>query len=390
MGKLNALTVKHAKPGQKLSDGDGLVLHVDTRGRGNWFLRYTSPTTKGRERLMALGPLRDVGLSQARDDASDARALIRQGVDPLDQKQQAREATKIEVRRATTFKDYAETYIASHEAAWKNQQHGRAWRNSLRDHVHPHIGHLAVADIDTTAVLKVLKPIWDTRLEMGRTVRQRIEVILAAAKVEKLREGENPAVWRGHLENLLARHKRTKTHHAALPYSVMPDFWRSLVGDASDAATLLRFIIATATRYSEAALADWSEIDPERKFWTVPAARMKGGQPHVVPLSDAARAALARSRTKSGLIFPSPRTGRKMSDVALVKTAKRHTTLPVTTHGHRSTFRDWIGDQTDFPREIAEEALSHRVGNAVERAYRRGNALAKRRILMEDWAVYLN
>jgi integrase len=168
----------------------------------------------------------------------------------------------------------------------------------------------------------------------------------------------------------------------------MPTFWSALVADTSNAAWLLRFTIATAARYSEAALADWTEIDLERRLWTIPANRMKSGKDHIVPLNDAAMASLSLSATKTGLIFPGPRTGKKMSDVALSKVIRRHTTLPATTHGYRSSFRDWAGDATDFPREVAEQCLAHAVGNDVERAYRRGSALEKRRALMDAWSSY--
>lgn len=388
MGKLTALHVKNSKPGDRLSDGDGLRLDVDRRGRGAWFFRYTSPAS-GKERLMAIGPLRDVGLSEARDLAADARSQIRKRIDPLDVKQREREAAKVEARRETTFKAYAETYISSHESAWKNAVHRRGWRSSLRDHAYPLIGHLAIADVDTEAVLSVLRPIWDCKKETARAVRQRIEMVLASAKVEGLRAGENPAAWKGHLDHLMPRHKRTQRHHDALPYGELPVFWRALATDTSDAAALLRFTIATAARYSEAANAVWSEIDMEKHLWIIPGIRMKAGREHVIPLSDAAMAALKVSHTKIGLIFPGLRSGKKMSDVALAKVIKRYTNTPATTHGFRSTFRDWAGDATDYPREVAEAALAHSVGSAVEQAYRRSTALEKRRALMAAWAGFL-
>jgi len=338
---------------------------------------------------MSLGPLRDVSLAEAREAAALARRQVRLGTDPLEVKRIEREAAKAEKRQAITFQQYATTYITLHESAWKNPVHRRAWRSSLRDHAYPHVGDLAVSDIDTDAVLRVLRPIWDTKKETARALRQRVEMILAAAKVEGLRSGENPAMWRGHLDHLLPRHKRTQRHHDALPYGEIPAFWRALCADSSDASSLLQFIIATVARYSEAANAEWAEIDEERKEWRIPGSRMKAGRGHVVPLSDAALTALTKSRTKAGLIFPASRSGKKMSDVTLVKTVKRHTSLPATTHGFRSTFRDWCGDMTDYPREVAEGCLAHAVGNAVEQAYRRGTALSKRRALLDAWSRFL-
>lgn len=282
----------------------------------------------GKERLTGFGPSRDVSLADAREAAAEARRLIRKGVNPLELKRIAKAEALADARRDVTFKAYTETYIATHEAAWKNAVHRRGWRSSLRDHAMPHIGHLTVADIANDDVLRVLRPIWDTKKETARAVRQRMEMILSAAKVEGLRTGENPASWRGHLDHLLPRHKRTQRHHDALPYDALPSFWQSLTSDTSDAAALLRFTIATVARYSEAALANWSEIDREGKTWTIPAARMKAGRDHVVPLNGAAMAALEMSLTETGLIFPSLRGRKKMSDVTLAKVIKRHTALP--------------------------------------------------------------
>ena len=387
MGKLRKKDIENAQPGDRLSDGDGLRLDIDQNGRGRWFFRFTSPVTR-KERLAGFGPLRDVSLTEARELTAAARSQIRKGIDPLEVKRTARETAKVEERRAVTFRAYADTYISTHETAWKNAVHRRGWRNSLRDYAYPVIGALAVGDVGTDDVLRVLRPIWDAKKETARAVRQRMEMILAAAKVEGLRSGENPAQWKGHLDHLLPRHKRTQVHHAALPYSEFPAFWKSLTADTSDAAALLRFTIATCTRYSEAANAVRSEIDMEKRLWTIPGSRMKGGREHIVPLNDAAVAAIKSSRTEVGLIFPATRSGKKMSDVTLIKCIKRHTTLPATTHGFRSTFRDWTGDCTDFPREIAEATLAHAVGSAVEAAYRRGTALVKRRTLMDAWSNF--
>jgi integrase len=214
-------------------------------------------------------------------------------------------------------------------------------------------------------------------------------MILASAKVENLRAGENPATWKGNLEFLLARHKRTQRHHDALPYSEAPAFWRSLAADTSPNASLVRWTILTCTRYSEAANADWSEIDRDARTWIIPGHRMKGGKDHAIPLSHAAFAVLSESRTTSGLIFPSIRSGKKTSDVALAKVIRRHTVTPVTLHGWRSTFRDWSGDMTSHAREVAEGCLAHAVGSAVEQAYRRGSAIEKRRALLEAWSGFL-
>ena len=386
MHALTAPQVKKAKPGDRLSDGGGLRLDVAKNGSAAWIFRFTSPVT-GKERFMGLGPLADVPLSKAREAAAKARDAVRLGTDPIEVRKEQRAAAKVEASRAVTFKEYAGQFINGREAGWKNEKHRQQWRNSLATYVHPHVGDLAVADIDTAAVLKVLQPVWSTKKETARRVRGRIEAILNAAKAEGLRSGENPALWRGHLDQVLTKRKKSEVkHHPALPYAEMPTFWRSLAADTSDAARLLRFIILTAARYSEAAQSEAYEIDWKRRLWIVPAGRMKADRPHFVPLSDAVLAEIPAGA--QGLLFPSLQTGRKLSDAALAKCIRRHTKTPATTHGFRSTFRDWAGDMSSHPREVAEMALAHVVDDETEAAYRRGTALEKRRTLMVEWAEY--
>jgi integrase len=369
---LTALQVKNAKPGDKLTDGGGLRLDVDRNGNKSWVFRFTSPVT-GKERFMGLGPVDDVALAKARDAAQQARALIRDGKDPIEDRNAKRAEAKVEASRSVTFKVYAEGFISGREAGWKNDKHRQQWRNSLRDYAHPHIGHLAVADVDTAAVLKVLRPIWTEKKETARRVRGRIEAILNAAKAEKLRIGENPALWRGHLDQVLTRRRKSDVkHHPALPYEEIPKFWKSLASDTSDAARMLRWIILTACRFNEA-----YEMDPAAEvkgdLWTVPAIRMKGDRPHFVPLTSLALAQLPF---------------RPVSDVTLSKCIARHTATAATTHGMRSTFRDYAGDETEAAWETAEAAIAHVVGDETEIAYRRRTALAKRRELMTAWANY--
>jgi integrase len=373
---LTALAVKNAKANgkrQRLGDGENLWLFVDKNGNKSWVVRYLSPTT-GKEREMGIGAERDLSLSEARDLRDEARKLLRAGQDPLEARKEKRESARVEASKGIAFRDYAEQFISGREGGWKNKKHRQQWRNSLRDYAYPHIGDLAVTDVDTEAVLKVLRPIWNQKKETARRVRGRIEAILNAAKAEKLRTGENPALWRGHLDQVgLARRRKSEVkHHPALPYAELPAFMASLATDTSNAAAMLRFIIATVCRYNEA-----NEIDHPSEVkdsvWTIPAVRMKAERPHVVPLTGAAVAC-----------FPVPR----VSDVSLANCIARHTNSPATTHGFRSTFRDWAGDCTSFPREIAEMALAHAVGDETEVAYRRSTALAKRRALMNEWADY--
>jgi integrase len=368
---LTALQVKNAKPGDKLGDGSGLRLDVDRNGNKSWVFRFTSPAS-GKERFMGLGPVRDVTLAQARDAAAEARALIRERKDPIEARKAERTAAKVEASKAVTFKTYAEQFISGREAGWKNPRHRQAWRNSMRDYAYPVIGQVPLAHVDTAAVLQVLRPIWSTKVETASRVRGRIEAILSAAKVEGLRAGDNPAVWRAHIAEVLPSKKKVRAveHHDALPYAEMPTFWRSLAADTSDAARMLRWIVLTACRYGEAKGMPPGEV--KGHLWTIPAARMKGGKKHEVPLVKEALEQLPF---------------RAVSDVALSKVIRRHTALPATTHGFRSTFRDWCGNATEFSRELAEEALAHTLGE-VEAAYRRELALAKRRKLMQAWAEY--
>ncbi|WP_441252617.1 tyrosine-type recombinase/integrase [Tardiphaga sp. 71_E8_N1_1] len=372
MGNLTVLQAKNAKAGDKLGDGDGLRLDVDKNGNRSWVFRYTSPKTS-KERYMGFGSADEVSLAEARDARDEARKMIRNNIDPIDARNAERAAAKLEATRSVTFKVYAEGFIAGREAGWKNDKHRQQWRNSLRDYAYPIIGHVAVADVDTAAVLKVLRPIWDVKKETARRVRGRIEVILNAGKAEELRTGENPALWRGHLDQVLARRKKSEVrHHPALPYEEVPEFWKSLAGEPSDAARMLRWVILTACRFNEAA-----DIDPGAEvkgdLWTIPAIRMKGEREHKVPLTNLALAQLPF---------------RPVSDVTLSNCIARHTNTIATTHGMRSTFRDWAGDCTAFPRDIAEMALAHAVSDETEAAYRRSTALAKRRALMEAWADY--
>lgn len=322
---------------------------------------------------MGLGTARDVSLAQARDAAQEARGMVRQGRDPIDQRNAHKVAVRIEASRSITFKAYAERYITGKEAGWKNAKHRQQWSNSLRDYAYSHLGNLPVSEIDTEAVLKVLRPIWSDKKETARRVRGRIEAVLNGAKAEKLRTGENPALWRGHLDQILAMRKKSDVvHHAALPYGEMPEFWKSLATDRSAAAGMLRWIILTACRFNEARdMDEASEVNGG--LWTIPATRMKAERPHVVPLTVAAQSCL-----------PVPR----VSDVSLSSCIKRHAKSPATTHGFRSTFRDWAGDETDASWETAEAALAHVVGDETEAAYRRSTALKKRRQLMESWANY--
>jgi integrase len=392
---LTALQVKKAKPGDKLSDGGGLRLDVDARGGCSWVFRFKSPVT-GKERYMGLGSASDVSLSQAREAAGEARRLIGKGIDPIEHRNNRRAAAKMEAARSVTFRQYAEGYITRMEAGWKNSKHRQQWTNSLKTYAFPLIGQTPIGNIDTSDVMKVLTPIWHSKPETASRVRGRIEMILTAAKAEGLRTGDNPAAWRERIKPLLPSKRKVRKvqHHPALPYPLLPKFMASLCADESDSALLLQFIVLTAARYNEGAFGDWDEINEKQGLWTIPGIRMKGDRPekpHVVPLTDAALKVLDAARERygsKGLIFPGMRRGKPISDVSLAKAIARHTDVKATTHGFRSTFRDWAGDMTSFPREVCEQALAHAIEDETEAAYRRSDALAKRRRLMDEWAGY--
>jgi integrase len=370
-----ALTVKqveHAKPGDRLGDGNGLWLFVAASGNRSWMFRFTSPVTR-KAREMGLGPAADVKLTEARDAAQCARKLVLAGKDPIEERSSHRASVRVEAAKAISFEEFAKQYVTTHKPGWRNPKHAQQWENTLRDYVYPVIGTTPVPDVTKDDVVKILAPIWMTKKETASRIRGRIEKIMDAAKAKDLRAGDNPALL-GILRHLLPKQnrKRSVKHHPSLPYEEMPKFWKSLSADASDAARMLRFIILTGCRFGEAR---HMAIDTEVKvdLWTVPAGRTKGEREHYVPLT-----ALAMSQ----LPF------RPVSDVSLTKCIRRHTDSPASTHGMRSTFRDYAGDETEAAWEVAEAAIAHRVGNETEQAYRRRDALVKRRKLMEEWSSY--
>lgn len=387
----NVLTVKSiaASKATKLRDGGGLWLVTKGRGR-YWILDYRF---NGRRRELGLGPLHSVGLADARAKAEAARDLLKQGIDPIAHRHgvEAIEAAKAKAA-IKTFGEYADNYIdAAVEAGrWRGAKTEAGWRNTLTNHA-ALLREKAISDIGVAEVLGVIRPLWGTKQETAEKLRERLERVLDAAKVEGLRSGDNPAAWRGNLEHVL--HKpdgMSRGHHAAMPYGDLPTFMPKLRAIDGVGARALEFAILTAARSGEARGALWDEIDLERRLWTVPAARMKGGKRHRVPLSDAAIAVLTDMKAKrlNELIFPGIRDRKPLSDMSLAKALKSAGGNGFTVHGFRSSFRDWAHEETDYASEIAEAALAHVTGSAVERAYRRGDALDKRRALLDEWAAY--
>ncbi len=367
-------------------DGRGLYLACRQGVEGttkSWLPRYT---LNGKSTWMGLGPFPDVGLAQARRKAQDARTLKADGQDPLQAKRAVRAAA---VQRApsssVTFAECAAAYIKSHDAAW-SRAHAEQWVQSLRDYVYPVLGSIPVEQIDTAAVLRALQPIWAVMPETASRVRSRIELVLDFARVHGHRSGDNPAVWRGNLDHVLAspRKLRAVEHYAALHYRDVPALMAQLREREGIAVLALQFVCLTATRASETLEATWQEFDLPAKLWVIPARRMKGRREHRVPLNDAAIEMLRKTGTGSGLDdrpFP-------ISLGALTR-LRRRIGMSQTVHGLRSSFRVWCAEWTSFPPEIAEQCLAHVTGSAVEQAYQRSDLLVKRAELMQSWADYV-
>jgi integrase len=387
--KLTDRQVRGAKLPGYYGDGAGLYLQISPAGTRSWIFRFT---LSGRSREMGLGPYPDVPLSRAREKRDECRALLAEGTDPLEARRAARRTAESQAARAVTFKAEAEAYIEAHRAGWKNAKHAEQWTNTLETYAYPFIGKHLVGEIDTALVMKCLQPIWTTKTETASRVRGRIESVLDYATALKHRTGDNPARWRGHLDNLLPNpSKVAKTeNHAALPYAKVGAFLKTLRAGQGTSALAVEFIVLTAARTSEATNASWGEMDLERKVWTVPADRMKAGREHRVPLSDAAVKVLQKMRElqTTGYVFPGAKDGRPLSNMTGLKLLQRIGYGDFTVHGFRSSFRDWAAEQTNFPREVAEMALAHTIKDGVEAAYRRGDLYEKRAKLMQAWAEY--
>lgn len=378
-----------AEPGMHFVGGvQGLALQVTAGAGRSWVLRAT---VGGKRREMGLGPYPEVTLAAARDKAREARELIRQGIDPVEKKRAAQSALRAAIAAAMTFDECADAYIKAHEAGWRNIKHGQQWRNSIKQHASPVLGEMQVRDVALPQVLKVLEPIWTTTNETASRLRGRIEQVLDWATARGLREGPNPARWRGHLDKLLAKPSKVnnREHHAALPVGEAGAFMVRLRRAEGIGARALEFAILTAARSGEVRGATWAEFDLDGKVWTVPAARMKAGKEHRVPLSPEALALLQTlpKGEADALAFLAPRGGA-LSDMTLLAVLRR-LEVPAVPHGFRSTFRDWAAERTNYPRDVAEMALAHAIGDKVEAAYRRGDLFEKRRRMMADWAKFL-
>ena len=376
-----------------VSDGDGLYLRLRPGGAGGqiatWFF---ASNAGGRRRELGLGSASTVPLTTARELAGRARLAIAEGRDPFAERAASKRQVK-DTAKAPTFGVFAEDYIASVEAGFRNPKHRAQWRSTLATYAAP-LAKMRLDEIGTDDVLKALRPIWTAKPETASRVRGRIEKILSAAKAKGLRPRDsfNPATWRGHLDILLPRQPReARGHHGALAFADAPAFMTKLRARPALAARALEFTILTASRTGETLGATWREVDLKAAVWTVPAGRMKAKAEHRVPLSSAVLALLQRLAPEE----PQPGTlifaaGEKpLSNMSMAMLLRRMGCDDFTVHGFRSSFRDWAGDATDFPRELVEQALAHTIQNKAERAYRRQTAVERRRALMEAWGAYL-
>lgn len=374
-------------PGKHAVGGvPGLYLQVLPGGGRTWILRVVVGESR---REMGLGGYPGVTLAGAKEAARAARLLIREGVDPIERARAAKAALKTRAKAISwTFHKAADGYLDAHEAAWKNQKHRAQWSSSLETYAYPIIGDLDVGQVTLTHVLDILTPIWTTKTETASRVRGRVESILDWATTRELREGPNPARWKGHLDTLLPKPSRVAgvRHHRALPIDEVPAFVARLAQSRGQGARALAFTILTAARSGEVRGATWGEVDLGKALWTVPAERMKAGKPHRVALSRAAMDLIGSAGKPDSLLFPAPQ-GSMLSDMTLSK-VMRDMDVDAVPHGFRSTFRDWAAERTTYPNEVAEMALAHTVGNKVEAAYRRGDMFERRVALMRDWAAF--
>ena len=388
--ELSALEVARLKAPGLIAVGvvPGLQLQVSPTGARSWILRVK---VGAKRRDMGLGAYPGVTLAQAREKARHARELIEQGQDPVLQRERKQSKLRAEQASIITFEAAARAYVDAKSVEWSNPKHAAQWPATLTKYAYPTIGKMHVADVQQTHVLQILEPIWTTKTETASRLRGRIENILDWAKARGYRKDENPARWRGHLDKLLsAPEKTTKTiHHPAVPVTEVAAFYAALQQRSGMAARALEFALLTAARSGEVRGATWAEIDLDAELWIVPAERMKARKEHRVPLSASAIKTLRALPRIDGseFVFPAPRAGA-LSDMALTAVMRRMG-LAFVPHGLRSTFRDWTAERTSFPRDLAEMALAHTVGNKVEAAYRRGDMLERRAAMMQTWADFL-
>ncbi|MCF3948798.1 tyrosine-type recombinase/integrase [Acidiphilium iwatense] len=377
MGKLSASSVKAAKEPGRYGDGDGLYLVISPRGGKSWVCRVQKD---GKRRDVGLGSAKKVSLALARERATKVRTQVEVGLDPV--------AERRKEAGIPTFKEAAALVFAEHKASWRNQKHRAQWLSSLETYAFPTLGDLSVAVIDFHRVRDAVISIWLEKPETARRVRQRINTVIDWAVGKGYRTTPLAIAT---MNKSMPKVKAKEAHHTALPYGEVPAFMAKLKERDTMGRLALEGLILTATRSGEIRGATWSEVDLDNALWTIPANRMKAGKEHIVPLSSAAMDVFRRAQgyreARSELVFPGQRSSKPLSDMTLTKICRDMEVLAVP-HGFRSSFRDWVAEETDFDGDIAEMALAHAIGNKVEAAYRRGNLLEKRKALMEAWGQH--
>lgn len=377
--RLTTLGIKALSKVGRHADGGNLYLSISKNGGRRWVFLYR---WNGKPTEMGLGSIRNIDLRTARELATEARRQLGLGISPLKEKQNSQTTVP-------TFGEVALNYIETNKSEWRNQKHVDQWSSSLTKHA-KYIWDLPVNEIDTPEILKVLKPIWGIKQETASRLRGRIERILASAHVNGYRSGNNPAQWRTHLEfQLPKRGTLTRGHHKALPYKDIPIFIKALRNQSGSAARALEYTILCAARTGEVLNANWDEIDDDNAIWIIPAHRMKAGREHRVPLSKQSLNLLLslNEASQAGCIFHTSISPNPLSNMAMAQLLKRMG-VNATVHGFRSSFRDWVSEETSYPHEIAESALAHTIKNKTEAAYRRGDLLTKRREMMQKWSNY--
>ena len=386
--ELSALEVGRLRAEGAHAVGGVPGLHLQVIGASRvWVLRFKLGSARPR---MGLGAFPGVTLASAREKARAARELIDRGINPIQERRDQVKTAEVARARPLTFKKACERFIAAKEAEWRSSKHRQQWERTLGTYAEPTLGRLDVSEIGQEEVLRVLEPIWRSKTETASRVRSRIEQVIDWATVRGHRTGENPARWRGHLDKLLPKPGKIARveHHPAVPVAQTPAAVKRIAASAGIGAQALLFQLLTAARSGEVRGATWSELDLEAAQWDVPAGRMKGFRAHRVPLSKQAIAVIEAQPRVEGcdLVFPSTRL-RPLSDMSLTAVMRR-LKLEAVPHGFRSTFRDWAAEHTEYPREMAEMALAHAIESKVEAAYRRGDMLARRAALMQDWADF--
>lgn len=413
--ELSALSVSKLRENGRHAVGgvDGLHLRIVSNSRA-WVLRVVvgqrfdeEGKQRPHRRDIGLGSYPEVSLAEARSKALELKAQIRNGIDPIQQKQKRLQALRIEKHRERSFMECAKIVIANKSRELKNEKHIAQWSSTLETYIYPTIGDRIIGSITKADIATVLEPIWIGKNETAKRIRGRIETIFDYAKAMEYFTGDNPAEWKGNLEPILGNLKQESRPHPSLPYEQLSEFMQDLREKKGISPKALEFTILTACRSGEVFGAKWQEIDFKNKVWIIPKDRMKADKEHRVPLSQEAINLLESVQAynlSSEFIFPAPRTGEMLSDMSLTTLIKRmhkqkleenslgyidpKQNRVITTHGFRSTFRDWSADQTDYPREVCEHVLAHKLPDEVEAAYLRGAYLEKRKGLMADWAAF--